>query len=468
MSSIEHFIFSLRYSSFLFIAFCILTLLTCVTNAQVSITEVMYNPSGGDKGKEYIEVINSGNSNFDLTSLKLIASGTTKRSIKVHTNGVFGVGDIAVIVADPQAFLDNYPNYGGGVYDTSSYSLLNSGVHNIEIVSLDGRVVGETISSVTYETSLGGNGDGMSIHFDVNGVSFVDDASPGTVGTSLSNLPTVKNKPTLASSYNQKTNQLKENDNSGLKLFIAPEVLFVGAQSVFSFRYKVDSENLYGEWNFGDGAFAVGDTVAHTYLYPGVYTITFAQPKRFSSDTEPVTVKEVNVLQSQITLERIDGDSVKITNPYDFSLDISDWIIRTSTTSFTFPKKSVITSGQQLQIPFSSPPSDVVNLIESSGSIVASYEPPQIREVHTKTVDTPPISQTPTTTDKSKPPTQPSDERQSTYKQQNNKDLSSVNDNMKERIYSVVLWIGLWLVIFIIALFPLLFMKKNIFTRKKK
>ena len=83
-------------------------------------------------------------------------------------------GGVAVIVAKPELFLENY-TYSGVVLDTSNFALLNAGAR----VSL--TVEERVLHRITYALEDGANGDGKSLHIKQNDTLAPGDPSPGTV-----------------------------------------------------------------------------------------------------------------------------------------------------------------------------------------------------------------------------------------------------------------------------------------------
>lgn len=65
----------------------VLYLLPTIINAQV-ISEIMYNPSGTDSKREWIEIYNDTNSALDLTLLKLVENDVN-HSISEFSGGYF-------------------------------------------------------------------------------------------------------------------------------------------------------------------------------------------------------------------------------------------------------------------------------------------------------------------------------------------------------------------------------------------
>jgi hypothetical protein len=98
---------------------------------SLAIVEIMFNPSGSDTKREWIEVRNTGSEDVELKEWKLVENGDEPHSIKDCSENVLGSGDRAVIADSKDTFLDERDNFDGIVCD-SSFKLKNTG----EVLSL--------------------------------------------------------------------------------------------------------------------------------------------------------------------------------------------------------------------------------------------------------------------------------------------------------------------------------------------
>ena len=112
----------------------------------LQISEVMYNPSGSDTGREWIEIYSD--STVNLSGWKLVTDANHILN-KPPENGGMGLmmlesGSYAIIAQDASKFLLDYPAYSGTLIDSSWTALTNS---EPKIVGLTN---GNTTISVTY------------------------------------------------------------------------------------------------------------------------------------------------------------------------------------------------------------------------------------------------------------------------------------------------------------------------------
>jgi hypothetical protein len=143
--------------------------------SPLEITEIMYNPEGNDSGREWIEVKNISNQTITITSGK---SGWRINDGSNHLfeeNLTINPGEIFVIIQDRNLFLKDYPNFSGKSI-LANFSLKNES-GQIQIFDQNKNLV----TSMSYQSSCGGNGNGYSIIFR-NGQCFENKIKGGTPG----------------------------------------------------------------------------------------------------------------------------------------------------------------------------------------------------------------------------------------------------------------------------------------------
>ena len=304
----------------------------------VRITEILYNADGADTGKEYVEIINTGPGQIDMTTVKFFERqpGIGRAVRQGKGSAVLQSGDVAVIVADPDLFLQNYEEYDlndAVILDTSGFALLNAGA----TVSLeqDGRL----LHSVTYSNQNGADGNGDALHIADNDAISAGNPSAGSAhGVTVSIKNTVNTDEFSAvavqESHNKKT--------GGVSLVIIPLVIFPASTTKFSAVRTEDREKkvLYGSWNFGDGTYVHGDVIEHSYLHQGVYIITFQE--HTESEVGVVLQEEVVVMFPRVTVKRLNEAFVLLHNHHPFVLDVSEWQLVSEGSVFVFPDNSLV------------------------------------------------------------------------------------------------------------------------------
>ncbi|UCD04002.1 MAG: lamin tail domain-containing protein [Candidatus Woesearchaeota archaeon] len=162
-------------------ALIILLLSFPICNAEVIITEIMYNPNGPDTYDEYIEIYNSGNETVDLVNYticdsKLYTGYINKTNKTVHLNTSLNLTlDSFALITDGGS--------GTEVYDIFNVSNSSLALH-ISSSSICGGLTnsGKTIflnsKNITYDPEIGAEGDGNSLQL-FNGTWISAKPTPG-------------------------------------------------------------------------------------------------------------------------------------------------------------------------------------------------------------------------------------------------------------------------------------------------
>lgn len=142
------------------------------TFASVRISEVMYDVSGADTGREWIEVVNQGSTPVDLSTYKVFEGGVNHKIIVLKGDALLAAGDAAIIADNSTKFLSDWPNTPGAVFD-SAFSLSNSGetigIRNKELKDED---------TVTFP-GTGASGNGLSLSRGSDGSFVPTKPTPG-------------------------------------------------------------------------------------------------------------------------------------------------------------------------------------------------------------------------------------------------------------------------------------------------
>src|SRR3989344_2334416 len=125
---------------------------------SVVINEIMYDLPGTDGTREWIEVMNGTDGTVDLSTWTLFESETNRALTLIMGSATLPAGGFAIIAANTDSFLADWPDFEGTLFDTTSFSLLNT---TETLVLKNGA--GETIDEVTYSSTDGAEGDGNSL-----------------------------------------------------------------------------------------------------------------------------------------------------------------------------------------------------------------------------------------------------------------------------------------------------------------
>lgn len=134
-----------------------LVLASHVAHASVAIEEIMYDVSGADTGREWIEVFNTSAESVDLVTWKFFEDGANHGIADAGGGTMLAAGARAIIVDNPAKFMLDWPAFAGLLLD-SAFSLSNTG----ETLALK-DATGTIVESVTYASSQGAAGTGESL-----------------------------------------------------------------------------------------------------------------------------------------------------------------------------------------------------------------------------------------------------------------------------------------------------------------
>jgi hypothetical protein len=125
--------------------------------ASVQITEIMYDLPGGDSGREWIEITNTGSQPIDISHYRLGEGTTNHLLVVVSGSTTLPAGSSAIIADDPAMFKTDWPAFSGTLFN-STFSLSNTG-ENLSIKN----AVSVSEDSVSYASGMGAAGDGGSL-----------------------------------------------------------------------------------------------------------------------------------------------------------------------------------------------------------------------------------------------------------------------------------------------------------------
>ncbi len=137
--------------------FFLLLFFPFISSAQILITEVMYNPEGNDKDREWFEAINLGNDFEVLTGRNGWRIYDGKNRLLKGENFIWRRNEIIIFVQDKNKFLEEYSQINCRIVE-SSFTLKNK---EGEIKILDKNK--NTLAEFKYSSSLGANGNGYSL-----------------------------------------------------------------------------------------------------------------------------------------------------------------------------------------------------------------------------------------------------------------------------------------------------------------
>ena len=107
-------------------------------------------------------------------------------------------------------------------------------------------------------------------------------------------------------------------------------------------------KNTTLKWNFGDGSEAIGETVLHTYDYPGEYVVMLN-----SSSQEGLAVARTNVkiLSPEIAVVAADPEHIELKNNSPGEISLFGRALFAGGKVFAFPQDTIMKAGQIISFP---------------------------------------------------------------------------------------------------------------------
>ncbi|MCE9643682.1 lamin tail domain-containing protein [Candidatus Parcubacteria bacterium] len=335
-------------------------------SAQVEFSEVMYDlETGGDSGREWVEIRNSGSSAIDVSDYRFREAETNHALTLSQGDAMLAAGGVAIIADNPAKFLTDNPSFSGTIFD-SSFSLSNTGE---TLVLKDTALL--DIDQFTYSSEMGAAGDGKSLQKSEgswiaalptpgsalssssagSSSSSTESSSADTSTETSSTTPSVtqSSAPVSGSSSKWPTKpQIYSYAGDDRAVTVGTPEEFIGEALGID---KKPLQNARYLWNFGDGAYAEGKHVLHTYHYPGSYvaTLDVSSGEFSNSDKLIVTVAtaDLSLRSGRDSL----GGYLEIENRGSEEVDLSYWQFLSGGKLYTLPKDSFLLAKKSVRFP---------------------------------------------------------------------------------------------------------------------
>lgn len=308
-----------------------------LANAQIIITEVMYDVEGTDGGYEWIEVRNTYPDSVDLATYKVFENNVNHK-ITSESDSTLPSGSYAIVADNIVKFSELNSAYSGLLFD-SAFSLNNTG----ETVSIydSGGILEDTF---TYTSEMGANGTGNSLQ-----------RNDGSIITAAPTMGKENAKTAVVETDDEGTDNSGDGgDNAGstsgtsgsggssthssqtplTKLELPPSLkIGAGREREVTVHSPIDF-NLVTEvgkirqvkWSFGDGGQGTGMQTKHIYKFPGEYVVVANASEREASAVSRTKVKVV-LPDILVSLHNDKVQHVDIENNGESEINIGEYIL---------------------------------------------------------------------------------------------------------------------------------------------
>jgi hypothetical protein len=361
----------MKIKKILFLLLIVILIVPNLANANIIISEIMYDPEGADTGREWIEIQNMGTENTEILDLKIFESNVNHK-ISIYSdsnynnkNSILKPLEYAVIADNPQKFLidwtvKNNTPFSGLLFD-SAFSLNNTG----EIISILNSA-GNILNTFTYSSEYGASDTGNSLQFNEGlwipaimtpgttnsiikaneNISDSDDKTSTTTDSTDNFTPEIKNQ--TLSTHSTQTDLSNLSETSVFKISSGRSRL-VSINTPIEFNSKFDSKNKPKlEWVTGDGMFYKGKKIKHTYFQAGNYNLVLNAKTKDQTATSRTKVKVFEPTVDILLISMGKAVDIMLKNKSQFELNLGEFRLEVGEKTFIFPKDTIIDSKSEL------------------------------------------------------------------------------------------------------------------------
>lgn len=114
------------------------------------------------------------------------------------------------------------------------------------------------------------------------------------------------------------------------------------------FRAEVNRDhtsNINFTWAFGDGTVAYGETVSHSYAYPGEYIVVL---NASGAEGKAVSRSNVKVVAPLLTITSFSGEKIEVANSSQNEVNLHGRALVGGGKVFVFPQDTIIKAGRKI------------------------------------------------------------------------------------------------------------------------
>lgn len=357
--------------------FFISLFLPFVVNASVVINEIAWMGDENDWRNEWIEL--AGSAGTDLSGWALFAESGSPE-IEIH----------ATIPASGFLVLSRGVDYTGFLNNTGEILVLRDANGN-EVNRVDAFSGWPAGNNTTKET-MQRSGDVWMTAPATKGARNADMASNTKTSDGNASSSPSQTKGTNASRQNSESSSIqgesssqKQNFADNTKRLIADAGKDIAVIAGVAKRFEGQGFDFEGKplengdflWTFGDGSYARGRLVLHTFYYPGTYRVVLNVSSGRISASDAINVL---VVQNGVEISEVKPGKagfIEIANNSDYEIDLSYWAISNGALAYYLPERTFILQRSRLTIPHSVSgidfsPSGAASILYPNGAIASS------------------------------------------------------------------------------------------------
>lgn len=346
---------------FFIISLIIGLLIPFITHAQVKITEIMYDPTGSDTKREWVEVYNSGTQDIDLSTW-FFYEGNVFHKLVAQKEAILPAGSFAILVDSVAEVIAEYSDYAGLIFD-SVFSLNNTG----ESLSV-ANPQKEILDTFIYSAEMGANNNGQSLQINdgvvvTAGPTFgsLNKTQSETIETGSGNTTASSTSGTASSASggtsNSSTGDSTHTEQVSVTNYVptSPFKIGAGRDRTVSIHTPIDFEAYTSttekkpsfRWNFGDFSTDTGHKVEHVYLDTGIYQVVL---EGRSKEYTGISRTEVHVVEPLLQITHT-TTTIDIYNKAKQEINLGYFLFNFEDGQSVIPKNTIITSEATIRMP---------------------------------------------------------------------------------------------------------------------
>lgn len=317
-----------------------------ITNAEVYISEIMYDLEGTDSGREWIEIHNDSSNDIDLSTYYLYENEVAHK-INTDNNSLIKAGDYAVIADSIQKFKEDWPSFSKNIFD-SVFSLNNSG-ETISILDSSKNLINE----ISYNPEMGAKGNGNSLQY-LDGNFVPGFPTPGDMNVQEPDSEIsdeINDEDNLNQNSDGESAHSEQNELSTYKPKTKAKVgigrnrkIPLNSEVTFEVFVSDDSEKGKFYWSLGDNTENKGSEIKHYYRNPGEYNVVL---NAIFTDYKLTSRTKVYVEKPDLDLEEKDG-KLAIKNSGKSEINLGNFILEIGENRKKIVKDTILSKGQSL------------------------------------------------------------------------------------------------------------------------